>query len=240
MLRYLQRVMACTIWGRKEVGMMRLDKLFMSWAMLYNHPVNICYYLLVVSIAKKKPDDKGDIMVGGIITFVARKFGVSLNQGIKRIEGNNYLDLDTLTPMSFLRTQDPTHNYQYEWRISRANCLIILPNLVITNPEVVENFLYVGTNPHVHNDRDDGGDEEEVGANLYHEQKAGVNYNDERWAWIQTKIQRISTEQQRQGVEMVGLKNDVQRGNRINEENNQMLRNMMQQLHLQGPPYGPQ
>ena len=86
--------------------MMRTDELFMLWVMLYNHPVNICYYLLdyVVSIAKKKPNDKGDIMVSGIITFIARKYGVSLNQGIKRIEGNNYLDLDTLTNMSFLRT----------------------------------------------------------------------------------------------------------------------------------------
>ena len=63
------------------VGMMRTDELFMLWAMLYNHPVNICYYLLayLVSTAKKKPDDKGDIVVGGIITFVARKFGVSVN-----------------------------------------------------------------------------------------------------------------------------------------------------------------
>ncbi len=77
---------------------------------------------------------------------------------------------------------------------------------------MVENFLYVGNNPHVHNDLDDGGDEEKVDENLYHEQEAGVNYNDERWAWIQTEIQRINTEQQRQGVEMVGLKNDVQRG----------------------------
>ena len=190
--------MASTIWGRKEVGMMRTDKQFMSWAMLYNHPVNICYYLLdyLVSIAKKKPDDKGDIMVGGIITFIARKFGVSLNQGIKRIEGNNYLDLDTLTTMSFLKTHGPTHNYQHEWRIIRANCLIILPNQIITNLEVVENFLYVGTNPQVHND----GDEEEVGANLHHEQEAGVNYNDERWAWMQTELQRLSTKQQRQGV----------------------------------------
>jgi len=54
------------------------------------------------------------------------------------------------------------------------------------------------------------------------------------------KFKIISTEQQRQGVEMAGLRNDVQKGNRINEENNQMLRNMMQHLHLQGPPYGPQ
>ena len=61
--------------------MMKTDELFMLWAMLYNHPVNICYYLLdyLVSIAKKKSDDKGDIVVAGIITFIARKFGVSVN-----------------------------------------------------------------------------------------------------------------------------------------------------------------
>ena len=169
----------------------------MLWAMLYNHHINICYYLLdyLVSIVKKKPNDKGDIMVGGIITFLARKFGVSVNQGIKRIEGNYYLDLYTI--LSFLRTHDPTHNYQYEWRIIRAYCLIILPNPDITNPEVVENLLYVGTNPQVHNDGDDDGNEEEVGANLHHEQEAGGSYNDERRAWMQTKVQRISTEQQR-------------------------------------------
>ena len=79
--------------------------------------------------------------------------------------------------MSFIRN----HNFQYEWRVNRANCLIILPNLDITNPEVVENLLYVGTNPQVRDDGDDGG-EEEVGANLHHEQEAGGSYNDERWA----------------------------------------------------------
>jgi len=235
-LRYLQRVMTCTISGRKEVGMMRTDELFMLWAMLYNHPVNICYYLIeyLVSIARKNPDDKGDVVVGGIITFIARKFGANMSKGNNRIEGNYYLDLDTLTTMSFIRN----HNFQYEWRVNRANCLIILPNLDITNPEVVENLLYVGTNPQVRDDGDDGG-EEEVGANLHHEQEVGGSYNDKRWAWIQTKVQRISTEQQRQGIEMAGLRNNVQRGNRINEENYQMLWNMMQHLHLQGPPYGP-
>jgi len=137
--------------------------------------------------------------------------------------------------MFFIRTHVPSHNFQYEWRVNRANCLIILPNPDITNPEVVENLLYVGTNPQVHSDGDYGGDEEEVGANLHHEQEAGGSYNDERWALMQTEVQRISSEQQSQGVEMAGLRNDVQRGNRINEENNQMLRNMMQHLHLQGP-----
>jgi len=196
---------------------MRTDELFMLWALLYNHPVNIWYYLLdyLVSIARKKPDDKGDIMVGRIITFIARKFGVNANKGI---EGNYYLDLDTLTTMAFLRTHGQTHNYQYVWKVNRANCLIILPNLDITNPEVVENLLYVGTNPQVHNDGNDGGDEEEVGAHLHHEEEADGSYNDEWLASIQTEVQRISTEQQRQGVEMVGLRNDVQRSNHINEK----------------------
>ena len=62
---------------------------------------------------------------------------------------------------------------------------------------MVENLLYVGTNPQVHNDGDDGGDRAEVGVNLHHEQEAGGSYNDERRAWMQTKVQRISTEQQR-------------------------------------------
>ena len=81
-----------------------------------------------------------------------------------------------------------------------ANCLIILPNSDITNPEMVENLLYVGTNPQV---RDDGGADEEVGGNLHHEQEVGESYNDERWAWMQTEVQRISTEQQRQDVENI-------------------------------------
>jgi len=48
------------------------------------------------------------------------------------------------------------------------------------------------------------------------------------------------TKQQRQGVELSGLRNDVLRGTRISEEKNQMFHNMMQYFHLQGPPYGPQ
>jgi len=209
--------------------MTRTDELFMLWAMLYNHHVNICYYLFdyLVSIAKKKSDDKGDIVVSGIITFIARKFGVNVSEWINRIDGNNYLNLDTLTSMLFLKPYGLSQKCQYVWKVNRANCLIILPNPDITNPKVVENFLYVGTNPQVQDDGDDGGDEEEEGAHLHHEQEAGGHYDDERWTWIQTEIQRISTEQQRQGVEIYGLRNDVQRGNRMTEENNQMLRNMM-------------
>ena len=115
---------------------MRTDKLFMLWTMLYNHPVNIPYYLLnyLVSIAKKKLDDKGDIVVGGITTFIARKFEVGEEIGINKIEGNIYLSLDTLASMFFLKPHGYTHNFQFEWKVNNANCLIILPNPDITNP----------------------------------------------------------------------------------------------------------
>jgi len=104
-LRYIQRVMACTILGRKEVGPMRIDERFMLWAMLNERPVNTCYYLLnnLYVIAKKKSGDKGEIVVGGIITYIAGRFGVGIERGINRIEGDNRLDLETLILMFFVR-----------------------------------------------------------------------------------------------------------------------------------------
>jgi len=82
-LRYLQRVMACTIWGRKELGTARTDELFMSWAILNNRPVNTCYYLLdYLTYVGTKSDGKGEIVVGGIIIYIARELGVGEDQGI--------------------------------------------------------------------------------------------------------------------------------------------------------------
>ena len=76
-------------------------------------------------------------------------------------------------------------------------------------------------------------------SSVHHDHEAGEHDND-RWAWMQTKIQRISTKQQRQGAEISELRGDVQRGNRMHEENNRMLLRMMQHLNLQDPPQGPQ
>jgi len=77
---------------------------------------------------------------------------------------------------------------------------------------------------------------------VHHEHEADGHFNEDngRWTWMQTKVHRISIEQQKQDVEISGILNDVQKGNRMTEENNQMLRMMMQHFHLQGPPYGPQ
>jgi len=35
---------------------------------------------------------------------------------------------------------------------------------------------------------------------VHHEQEAGMKYGDDRWTWVQNEIQRMSTEQQRQGA----------------------------------------
>ena len=108
----------------------------------------------------------------------------------------------------------------------------------------MKNLLYVGTNPQVQEDHgDDSDEEEEEDAHLQDDTmhyEAGGQDDNYRWAWMQSEIQRISTKQQRQCVEISGLRNDVQRGNRMTEKNNQMLRWMRQHLNLQGPPQGPQ
>jgi len=195
-LRYLQRVMACTIWGRKELGTTRTDELFMLWAMLHDRPVNTCYYLLdYLASLNSKPKGKGEIVVGGIITFIARKFGVGEDQGLNRIEGNNRLNIETLVAMNFIKPHPPD-NTTYELQLNVPLCLIILPNPSCTNTEVEENLLYVGDDPQVHEEHALG---EEEGANLHqdeehHAYEVEGHYNEERWAWMQTEVQRISTE----------------------------------------------
>ena len=110
-LRYLQRVMACTIWGRTELGNTRTDELFMLWAMLYNHPVNTCFYLIdYLDFVGTRPAGKGDIVVGGIITYIGRHFGIGEDEGIKQIEGNNRLNMDTLIAINFIKPRPPLHH----------------------------------------------------------------------------------------------------------------------------------
>lgn len=246
-LRYLQRVMACTIWGRTELGNTRTDELFMLWAMLHNHPVNTCFYLIdYLDFVGTRPAGRGDIVVGGIITYIARCFGVGEDEGIKPIEGNNRLNIETLIAMNFIKHHPPLH---YQLKLNMP-IVFLLPNPSRTTTEVEENWLYVN-DVQVLGEQDD---EEGEGANLHHDEGEGANLHQEghhghetgelnenqRWTWIHNEIERMSTEQQRQGVEISGLRNEVQRGNRVNDENNEMLRRMIQHLQLQGPPYGPQ
>jgi len=146
-LRYIQRAMACIIWGRKEVGTTRTGELFMLWAMLKNRPVNTCFYLLdYLASVGAKSSVRSEIVVGGIITYIARKFGVGEDQGINIIEGNNRLNIETLIAINFIKPH-PFANITFELQLNVPLCLIILPNPSRTNTEVEENFMYVGDSP---------------------------------------------------------------------------------------------
>jgi len=75
----------------------------MLWAMLHDRPVNTCYYLLdYLASLSSKPEGKGEIVVSGIITYIARKFGVGEDQGLNRIEGNHRLNIETLVAMFYI------------------------------------------------------------------------------------------------------------------------------------------
>jgi len=67
---------------------------------------------------------------------------------------------------------------------------------------------------------------------MHHEQDAGVQYGDDRWTWVQNEIQRMSTDQQRQGTKLSGLRGDVQRGNHMHEHHNRMLLKMMHHFNV--------
>jgi len=79
----------------------------------------------LVSLSKKKPDDKGYIVVGGIITFIARKFGVGEKSEVNMIEENIYLNLDTITSLFFIKPHGYTHNFQLEWKVNIAKLFLL-------------------------------------------------------------------------------------------------------------------
>jgi hypothetical protein len=186
-------------------------------------------------------------VVGGIITYIARCFGVGEDEGIKPIEGNNRLNRETLIAMNFIRHRPPLH-YQLKLNVP---IMFLLLNPSRTTTEVEENLLCVDDVQVLGEQDDDEGEganlHHDVGecANLrhegeHHDHEAGELNENQIWAWMRTEVERICIEQQRQDVEISGLSNDGQRGSRLTQENNEMLRRMMQHLHLQGPPYGPQ
>jgi len=70
--------------------------------------------------------------VGGIITYIARKFGVGEDQGINNIEGNNRLKIETLISMNFIKHRPPM---TYTLKLN-VPILFILPNPSQTNTEV--------------------------------------------------------------------------------------------------------
>ena len=164
--------MACTIWGRTELGNTRTDELFMLWAMLHNHPVNTCFYLIdYLDFVGTRPAGRGDIVVGGIITYIARCFGVGEDEGIKPIEGNNRLNIETLIAMNFIKHRPPLH-YQLKLNVP---IMFLLPNPSRTTTEVEANLLYVDDVQVLSEQDDDEGDD----ANLHYDVGEGANLHQE-------------------------------------------------------------
>jgi len=110
--------------------------------------------------------------------------------------------------MNFIKPHLPA-NITYELKLN-VPLLFILPNPSRTDTGVEENLLYVGVDPQVQEEHN--ADEDEEDAHLHDDEvhhEAGTQNDNDRWTWIQTDVQRISTEQQRQSVEIYGLQNDV-------------------------------
>jgi hypothetical protein len=233
-LRYIQRVMGFTIFGRREPGPARTDELFLLWAMLNNRPVNTGYYMLdhLASLTTKR---SGEIIVGGIITFIAEKLGVGEDLGTNRIEGNPLLNIEKLALMNFFVD---LKNGTYQWKIDGATTGLFLPNPARTNTWEAENLLYDDLQvPEVQ--VNDGGDEEEA----QHEQEepvlhAGPQFEYDRWAWVQAEFQKVHTKQNQMHNEMIGMRADIQHGNRVAEESQRLVTQMMQRFGLNRPPPG--
>lgn len=185
--------MACTIWGWIELGNTRTDELFMLWARLNNHPVNTCFSLLdYLSHLSNRSNGRGEIVVGGIITYIVRQLRVGEDQGINKIKGNNRLNIEAFISMNLIKPQPPM---AYTLKLN-VPVLIILPNPSQTNTEVEEKLLYVSDGSQVHEEHVIG---EEEGAHLHqeeehHDHETGGNNDNERWTWMQTEVERISTE----------------------------------------------
>jgi hypothetical protein len=127
---------------------------------------------------------------------------VGEDEGLKPIEGNNRLNIETLIAMNFIKHHPPM---QYRLKLN-VPILLLLPNPSRTSIEMEANLLYVDDdqvheeqNPvegaHMH--QDEGED-----ANLHHEEEhhdhEAVELNeDQRWAWIHNEVERMSTEQQK-------------------------------------------
>jgi len=104
------------------------------------------HLFVVVKIDQK---NKSEIVVGEIITFIAEKFGVTLNLGINKIEGNNRIDIDTLQLMFMIKAVGEKSAQTYQLTANKNQNLIVLPNPARTDTSLEQNFLYAVAEPQV-------------------------------------------------------------------------------------------
>ena len=123
------------------------------------------HLFVVVKIDQK---NKSEIVVGEIITFIAEKFGVTLNLGINKIEGNNRIDIDTLQLMFMVKVVGEKSAQTYQLMANRNQNLIVLPNPARTDTSLEQNFLYAVAEPQVPQEHEV--EDEQVNADNMNEQ----------------------------------------------------------------------
>jgi len=102
--------------------------------------------------------------VGGIITYIGRHFGIGEDEGIKQIEGNNRLNMDTLITIS----SNLVHHSITNSSLMCLSCFYFLTHLGLP-PRW--NLLYVDDVQVLSEQDDDEGND----ANLHHDVGEGAN-----------------------------------------------------------------
>ncbi|KAL6506209.1 hypothetical protein OROGR_024390 [Orobanche gracilis] len=141
-LRYLHKVIANTIYGRKETGLITLRELYILTHMLHG-TIPATGAMLAEHFDDVATKPKGEIWVGGLITPIALHFGISLDQRTP-LAGNMLLSSLVLRIMGIL---------EYDSRIifiQHDNDRFLLPNTPLTTIDSIRDMrnLQMATEEH--------------------------------------------------------------------------------------------
>ncbi|KAL6534869.1 hypothetical protein OROGR_013544 [Orobanche gracilis] len=141
-LRYLHKVIANTIYGRKETGPITLRELYILTHML-DGTVPATGAMLAEHFDDVATKPKGEIWVGGLITPIALHFGIALDQRTP-LTGNMLLSFSVLKIMGIL---------EYDSRIifvQNDNDRFLLPNTPLTTIDSIRDMrnLQMATEAH--------------------------------------------------------------------------------------------
>ncbi|KAL2941179.1 Histone-lysine N-methyltransferase SETD2 [Bienertia sinuspersici] len=109
-LRYVQRLLACTVFGRQEGSKARKDELFMLDRMLHAQPIDTGAFLIKqMRDLAYKSTTSGAIVLGGLITPIALYLGHRERlEKEESIEGIDALDIPACALMNWIVKKDGT------------------------------------------------------------------------------------------------------------------------------------
>uniref|UniRef100_A0A803LA75 Arabidopsis retrotransposon Orf1 C-terminal domain-containing protein n=2 Tax=Chenopodium quinoa TaxID=63459 RepID=A0A803LA75_CHEQI len=109
-LRYVQRLLSCTVFGRYEGGKARKDELFMLDRMLHGQPINTGAFLIKqMRDLANKTTTSGAIVLGGLITPIALYLGHKERLVTEEsIGGVDALDISACALMNWIVKKDGT------------------------------------------------------------------------------------------------------------------------------------